>query len=344
MSFMLGSIRATLGLDESNFVRGMISAQTAAGIFGQGVVNLVNNPLLGTINLLKSVGGSIFTAVRETAFANQELLRSSQRLNTNVELISALRGAYKGYGQDAGAVERQLTKLNQQIGESNGGNAAAKANFDALGVALRDNAGNARDVNSIFLDVVEGLGKMEDRSRAVAIAQKIFGEDVSRVIDIIGRGRATLDAFTEEARKLGEVFTDEDVRKSNEMANAFDALDRAVGGLRAKLAQGVITGFVGEEFNSESIAETAEVIREQLIPAAEALGAVLRQILQTILDIKEHGPLALAPLARNFSLGPIPRAASFPEQALDLSERDGGPLILGRERARERDRQLRAME
>lgn len=341
-----------MGLDESNFTRGMLNAQAASKIFGQNVVNFVNNPLLGTIGILKNVGTSIFTAVKEQAFANQELLRSAQRLNTNVELLSALRGSYKGYGQDAEAVERQLTKLNQQIGESNAGNLAAKSNFDALNVALRDNTGAARDFNSVFFDVVEGLGNMEDRSRAVAVAQKLFGEDISRVIEIVGRGRSVLNEFTSQADRLGEVFSAEQVAQANAMADAFDDFGRAVAGVKAQLAQGVISGFIGEEFDSSKISETAQVVREELLPVAESLGRALRDLLETLKQINEQGTVGviarLAEFVKNFSFGPIPRSGSVVDIPFDPDAPTGIGFIdrIGeRRRERERlERQTRALE
>lgn len=301
--FDLGSIRTTMGLDESNFVRGMINAQGAAQIFGQSVTTFVNNPLLGTIGLVKSVGTSIFTAVKEQAFANQELLRSAQRIGTTVELLSALRGSYKGWGQDAEAVQRQLTKLNQQIGESIAGNVAAKANFDALNVSLRDNAGNARSFNDVFFDVVEGLGNLENHSRRVAIAQKLFGEDVSNTIDIIGRGRGVLRDFISESEKLGEVFSEEDVRKSDQMANAFDALERAIAGIKSQLAQGVISGFIGEEFDSSKIADVSKTLKDELLPVAKDLGAALRDIYDSLKKIKDIGQIDILRWALEFSRG-----------------------------------------
>ncbi len=322
--FDLGSIRTTMGLDESNFVRGMINAQGAAQIFGQSITTFVNNPLLGTIGLVKSVGTSIFTAVKEQAFANQELLRSAQRIGTTVELLSALRGSYKGWGQDAEAVQRHLTKLNQQIGESLAGNQAAKDNFDALRVALRENSGNAREFNDVFFDVVEGLGNLENHSRRVAIAQKLFGEDVSRVIDIIGRGKDTLRSFTDESEKLGEVFSLEQANQANQLANAFDTMDRAIRGIKAQLAQGVISGFIGEEFNSAELATISKTIRDDLAPAAQALGEGLREVVDALKQIKEEGltdvlvdlairgGAAVGSAVRDRAVGPIPRSFSLP--------------------------------
>lgn len=300
--FDLGSIRATMGLDESNFTRGLLNAQNASQIFGQNVVNFVNNPLLGTVSILKNVGGAIAQSVRETAFANQELLRISSRIGANVELVSALRGAYKGFGQDAGAVERQLTKLNQQIGEAASGNLAAKQNFDALGVAIRDTAGKARDINDIFPDVVDGLGALENHSRRVAIAQKIFGEDASRVIDIIGRGTGVLKGFTDEARKLGEVYSSEKVGQADQFANAIDKTTRAIAGLKEQLSQGLISGFVGPGFDSQSIEQVSETLQNKFVPVAEEAGRKLRTILDLLDAIRNHDAIAFISTIINSNL------------------------------------------
>lgn len=339
--FDLGSIRATMGLDESNFTRGLLNAQNASQIFGQNVVNFVNNPLLGTISILKNVGGAIAQSVRETAFANQELLRISSRIGANVELVSALRGAYKGFGQDAGAVERQLTKLNQQIGEAASGNLAAKQNFDALGVAIRDTAGKARDINDIFPDVVDGLGALENHSRRVAIAQKIFGEDASRVIDIIGRGTGVLKGFTDEARKLGEVYSSEEVGQADQYANVIDKTTRAIDALKQSLSQGLISGFVGEGFDSKSIEEVAQTIRDVLLPAAKEVGAEFRNWSDTIKHIKDRDIPALARDLKESSLN----KAVNPLRDLGFNPYELG-FDLG-QKVRERmtnQRQIRALE
>ncbi|GEM_PF-3225922 len=293
-AFSLGSIRAFLGLDSSEYTKGLLDAQVANEVFGHTVTNFVNNPLLGSIQLLKNVGGAIAQSVKETAFANQELLRISSRIGVNVELVSALRGAYKGFGQDAGAVERQLTKLNQQIGEAASGNLAAKQNFDALSVSIRDAAGNARDINDIFPDVVDGLGALDNHSRRVAIAQKLFGEDASRTIDIIGRGTGVLKGFTDEARKLGEVYSSEEVGQADQFANVIDKTTRAIEALKQSLAQGLISGFIGEGFDSKSVEDVATAIRETLLPAAKLVGEEFRSWSDTLKHIKDRDIPALA--------------------------------------------------
>ncbi len=288
-AFNLGSIRAVLGIETGNYTKGLLDAQVANEVFGQSVTNFINNPLLGTVSLLKDAAIGTAKLVKDTAFHNQELLRTADRLGTNVELVSGLQGAYKGFGQDSAGVERQLTKLNQQIGEAASGNTTAQQTFAALGVALRDQDGNARDFTAVFYDVVDALGATENQSLKVALAQKLFGEDVSRVLDIVGRGRGVLEAYLEQARKLGEVFTREQVEQADQAASALDNLNRAYSGLRASLAQELITGFVGEQFDSSNVEDLATVLREKLGPATESLGRNLRVIADNLERIEKVG-------------------------------------------------------
>jgi len=277
-AFNLGSIRAVLGIETGGYTKGLLDAQVANEVFGQSVVNFVNNPLLGSIGLLKDVAAGTASLVKETAFHNQELLRTADRLGASTELVSGLQGAYKGFGQDGAAVERQLTKLNQQIGEAASGNVTAQQMFDRLSVSLRDQNGQAREFTDIFRDVSDALGRTENQSVKVAIAQKLFGEDVSRVIDIIGRGTGVLEGYLEQARKLGEVFSREQVESADRAASALDNVNRAFNGLKTSLAQGLITGFIGDDFDPSKVEDIAQTLRETLVPAAIEAGEALRVI------------------------------------------------------------------
>lgn len=271
-AFGLGSIRGFLGLDSSDYTKGILDAQVANEVFGHSVTNFVNNPLLGAINLLKGLAAGTAAAVRETAFLNQEYLRTSERLGVSTRTISGLNMAYRDMGVQVQEFEKQLSKLAIKADEASQGNETSLKLFERLGVSVKDAAGNMRPLDDILRDVSDGLAGLGSQQEKVAIGNLLFGESFVKVLSILGEGGKAIEETIERASRYGQVVEDEAARASNELASALGDLGFAVDGARKRLATRFIESFIDEFAAGPAAVDALAESLGKLEPAATRAG------------------------------------------------------------------------
>lgn len=324
MAFNLGSIRADLGLDESNYVRGMLNAEAASEIFGQKVVQFINNPLLGSIGLFKQFGAAAVQSIKETAFANQELVRTSDRLGISIRTVSGLQAAYEDMGLEAAEFEKQLTALSMKVDEASHGNQGAIEIFQRLGVTVTDSAGNLRPMDDILRDVSDGLRALGNEQQQIAVGNQLFSESFVKVKTIIGDGAGTIEQFIQVADDMGYVLGEEMATQSDRAASALGELDQSIEGVERRLAGSFLVGFAGQLSDTEIQARNvARVINQELGPAAEKLGEKVA-IVAKRLDVLLGAYKLLAQLP----------GSKIPELVFDFA----GRLLDGRDAANESNR------
>lgn len=275
-----------MGLDESNFTRGMLNAQGSAQIFGSTITTLVNNPLLGTIGLLKNVAVSTARFVTETASLNQEYLRTSQRLDIAVRTISGLQVAYRDLGLSQEEIEKQLTKLAQKVVESAEGNQSAIDLFKKLKVSVTDAAGEIRPLGDILNDVSDGMVSLKTQQEKIAIGNLLFGETFTKVVDVLGRGSAVMEQSIATAERWGQTINGRDARAADIFATALGNANFQMEGFKRHMATKFTTGLIEElsrgSEGSERFAKTmrdagiaAEDFGRSMAPAVEGLKTLL---------------------------------------------------------------------
>ena len=62
----------------------------------------------------------------------------------------------------------------------------AKA-FKALGISVKDNEGNLRSSEEVFLDVADKFSKMEDGAGKTTLAIKLFGKSGADLIPLLNQ-------------------------------------------------------------------------------------------------------------------------------------------------------------
>jgi len=160
--------------------------------------------------------------------------------------------------------------------------------YDRLGVSVLDANGNLRDSDTVYWEVIDALGKMENETERDALAMQILGKSAQELNPLIEAGAERMNALGAEAREAGYVVSDE-------MLNAYGALDDQlqyldVGATAAKNALGtvllpVLTDLAGEgvdllgEFSRGIIAADGDIGK-----MSEVIASVLPKALNAIME------------------------------------------------------------
>jgi hypothetical protein len=294
---ILGSFSARLGLDTSEYSKGIINAEASSRIFGSSFTTFVSNPLLGSIDLIKKVGAG-FLDLSNTILGNAEAVqRLSQQTGASVEVIQALERRLDIAGFAAERARQSLIKLNQQAG-------MGSKVFEQLGI----DPAQARSTDQLLAQTLDALTEIEDQTTRTALAMQLFGEEAGpQLLNAVGGGTRALAAMIAEYKDLGLVIDREGISTLADFNTTIGYSKQALDGLKTTAVAGFLKGFAGEfDTGTDTLREFAAVLNTKVAPAAEDIGRrvaesignmdQLIERLEKILSLVER----IAPLAESF--------------------------------------------
>lgn len=95
-------------------------------------------------------------------------------------------------------------------------------------VQLYDSAGNLRDMDEIFYDLIESFAETSSATERITKMQGIFGETASKVNEIVENGGTSLRDYANRAEELGKVLNESTVQ-------ALDNVNTAIGKFKQNL-------------------------------------------------------------------------------------------------------------
>ncbi|MDY4231808.1 MAG: hypothetical protein SOX74_06985 [Candidatus Faecousia sp.] len=87
--------------------------------------------------------------------------------------------------------------------------------YDKLGVSVMNAGGSLRDSDTVYWEVIDALGKIENETERDALAMQILGKSAQELNPLIEQGAERIQELGDQAREAGYVLSDE-------MLNAYD--------------------------------------------------------------------------------------------------------------------------
>ena len=81
--------------------------------------------------------------------------------------------------------------------------------YDTLGVAVMNADGSLRDGETVYWEVIDALGKMENETERDALAMQILGKSAQELNPLIEAGSERMAELAQEAQEVGAVMSDE---------------------------------------------------------------------------------------------------------------------------------------
>ena len=107
---------------------------------------------------------------------------------------------------------------------ANGSKSQAEA-FAKIGVSVTDANGNLRDSESIFQDVITGLGQMTNETERDALAQQLMGKSAAELNPLIEDGGKTYKMVSDTMKKYDLDYVDQEtLDKANEFNDSIDTM------------------------------------------------------------------------------------------------------------------------
>ncbi len=211
-SAKLRVLNATIGQSQVAMAGMAARAGSLGAALGQlGPVGVAVGAILAVLTL----GMSKFrTEAVKAAGELDQLANASDRLGISVEALQELRFAGELESLNQNTVDMSIQRFTRRVGEAAEGTGEARAALAEMDIQLRDSNGRIRETEDLLGDVADALSEVEDSASRLRLAFKLFDSEGVAFVNILGDGRAGLDAIREAAREAGVVMEDRLVRNA----------------------------------------------------------------------------------------------------------------------------------
>jgi hypothetical protein len=238
-------LRAHFGLNAKDFDNGLSRVTRKLHQFDRGVRSIGSNlagvfnkanVLLGTFGAGLSLAG-LTAGIKKSADELDRFGKLSDILGVSTERMAALKFAAEQNGFQFDQLVDSIKTFRSSMGKAIAGVGEQRKAFGLLGLDAKRLA---------YLDLGQALGIFADRLNMVtnratkmAIAQDVFEETGYRIIPMLSKGSAGLNAYAKEAERLGLAVSRVDVAKIEAANAAITAAKNSLKGVFNTLAVGI---------------------------------------------------------------------------------------------------------
>ena len=171
---------------------------------------------------------------KDTIKAADALAKAARQAGTTAEELQKLQFVAQMMGASSESVTKGIEELTLKIGEAGDGSKNARKSLRAVGLTLKDLAGNSSFEQ--FKLVVEGLQKIPNAARRAQVANQLLGGEWKNLNNIlVGTAEDLAEAEKAFEAAGGAAISNTDAANAEEYANAILSVENALSGLKTPL-------------------------------------------------------------------------------------------------------------
>jgi len=184
--------------------------------------------------------GALTAGIKQAINDFDNLGKMAQKVGVSVETLSGLDFAGKLSDVSLEAIGTGLKKLSVNMADAAKGGGESAAVFKALGISVKDAAGNLRSSDEVFADIADAFAGMEDGAGKTNIAIKLLGKAGADLIPLLNQGSKGINSMKKEAEEFGALIGTDLTAKSEQFNDNLTRLNVAMNAFKVTLASGVI--------------------------------------------------------------------------------------------------------
>ncbi|QUN29549.1 hypothetical protein KB879_06265 [Cupriavidus sp. KK10] len=233
----LGDLLIKLGLDLSDYTRGLSKAQADTQGFGKNIGEVAGEAKGKIGDFAQETVTKVAAAVAAFAGVSAVLMsvkssidgldavdELSERLAVNATTLQKYAYQAHFYGLGLDEVGGAVKKLSVNMAEAAGGGKDQAALFRAIGVSVVDAGGQLRDVDAVMADVMEKFSDMEDGAGKTALAVDLFGKSGANLNAWLSSGADGIKKATEEAVRFGVIVPEAATKAAGDFNDNLDRM------------------------------------------------------------------------------------------------------------------------
>ncbi|MFV1846457.1 hypothetical protein ACNJRW_09725 [Stenotrophomonas maltophilia] len=259
--------------------------RTAAGV-SKGIVagfTAIGSVIGGAIAAFASVDAAI-TGLSNAINAADRIDELSARFSISTETLSGWGYAAKMTGADLEGLVGIIPKFSKNIADASKAGSDADKTFKALGISVKDQAGNLRSFEDLLPEVQNRFAGISNETTKTALAMQLFGKSGAEFLEFLSLGADGMRTMEERARSLGIVIDSDTAGAAAEFNDRLDDLRAATQGWFTQLASELLPTLTDLTTQLVDVAKEGGGVRDvahgiasafrEIGKAAEIFGAV----------------------------------------------------------------------
>ena len=269
-SSVIGALRVNLGLDSAEFQSGMKRAQGEVDGFSTAMKVGFAAAAAAVAAGMAAVGAAVSANLGKF----DDLSKTSQKIGIPVEELSKLKYAADLSGVSMEGMQTSVSKLSRAMVEASGGTGKMAETFRALGVNVKDSAGNLKLPSAVLTELADKFALMPDGAQKTALAMQLLGKSGADLIPLLNGGSAALNGLLEEAKAFGLEVSTETARTAEAVNDNVSRMGYAFTGLGVQLTAALAPALLALTDFGVEIARTVAEGLKYLPQMAEAVAVV----------------------------------------------------------------------
>lgn len=240
-----GSIVVDLLMKTGSFVtdtqraeKSMKSLERTAAGASKGIVlgfTAIAGIVGGALSAIASVDAAM-AGLNNAINAADRIDELSARFSISTETLSGWGYAAKMTGSDLEGLVGIIPKFSKNIADASKAGSEADKTFKALGISVKDQAGNLRSFEDLLPEVQNRFAGISNETTKTALAMQLFGKSGSEFLEFLSLGADGMRTMEERARSLGIVIDADTAGAAAEFNDRVDDLRAATQGWFTQLA------------------------------------------------------------------------------------------------------------
>jgi archaellum component FlaC len=201
------------------------------------------NNFLGIYSAISVVGAGLNALTLNVAKSinNTDLL--ANQLGIASQTLQELETASQNTGLKVGELSNSFLNFSKRVGDARLSTAGTSKDFQDLGLSLKDNQGNIRDLSDLYSEAAKKINQLKDPTKQIALSQRLFGSSNLELSKFMGQSTEALNAQREEIRKLSYIVDNKAIKSSKEFLKSWSNLKIIFSGIKTQLAIGLMPVF-----------------------------------------------------------------------------------------------------
>ncbi len=166
--------------------------------------------------------------------------KTATQLGIGVEALQEFRFAADLAGVEAAKFDQALALLQKNAFDAATGSKEFADDFKKLGISVKDANGDLKDGPTLILEMADGIAALDNESEKVAIALSLMGRSGRQLLPLFTDGAKGIEAMRKEARELGFILGEEDVRAAEDAKDELTRFGRVVQGMKNQVFLAVL--------------------------------------------------------------------------------------------------------
>ena len=296
MSNTIRSLIVKVGADTTDFSNKMKYISKDLTKTGKSISKAGSTLTKGITLPIIGAAAGIGAMVVKAGEGADELITMANKTGLSTQKLQELGYAARFIDVEVETMTDSVVKLTRSMDGARDGTGAQANAFAKLGIAVTDNNGSLRDANTVFMESIDALGKIENETERDAAALAIFGKSAQELNPLIKAGSAELNRLSAEAHEVGAVLDDASV-------NSLGQFDDAMQKMKATL--GASTNQIAAAF-APALLALQPVLENTIIPAITKFAGWIANLMQKFAELEPGTQkFILSGIAAAAAVGPV---------------------------------------